>query len=587
LSNHVGLADRSTWSLRTAHCCLERDDGKVSRNYLFQFASDRTGLLGGVALGFGMWSAPALASPTLVSAPDGAFQGTIDSTGTVREFLGMRYAQPVTRWRPPQTVTPPVATQNATQFANHCPQPRSIFGNGTLLTAEFPIVGPDEDCLFLDVFTPNDSGNQGNTDARPVMVWIHGGALLVGESNEYNPIKLVQRGVIVVTINYRLGALGFLAHPALTGESSDQVSGNYGIADQQAALKWVHRNISAFGGDPQNVTIFGESAGGLSTLVNLVSPTASGLFHKAIVESGAYQLITPTLAAGETAGINFANAVGCTQLNPADVLTCLRSLPVSTILANQNPTPAPKVDSKILTQSVGAALGSGQFNRVPLMNGSNHDEWRFYVARDYDLHGTPVTDTTYHAAIGATLGNPEFVSVVATQYQVPSQFPSYDLALGALGTDEIFACHARFVDELASPFVPTFAYEFNDENAPQNYLPPVSFPYAAAHTSELQYLFPVASPTTGVGLNRPTVPLLPEQQKLSDRMVGYWTQFAKSGNPNGQGQPVWRPFNRNQQVMLSLVEPSPTSETNFATTHRCDFWDTLMGRTLPPNNNQD
>jgi para-nitrobenzyl esterase len=330
------------------------------------------------------------------------------------------------------------------------------------------------------------------------MVWIHGGALVTGESNEYNPIKLVRHGVVVVTINYRLGVLGFLAHPALTSESPDQISGNYAIGDQQAALKWVRRNIRRFGGDPENVTI----------------------------------------------------------------------------LAHQNPTPAPHVDGKILTQSIGAALGSGQFNRVPLMNGTNHDEGN-------SLLPGPVTASTYETAIGTTIGTPAAPPLVAAHYQVPAQFPSFDQAVGAVETDAAFACPARFADELASPFVRTFAYEFSDEKAPQNYFPPVSFPYGAAHTSEIQYIFPVANPT-GLGLNLATTPLDSEQQKLSDRMVGYWTEFARSGDPNGHGQPSWPRVHRDRQVMLSLVEPSPTPETNFATAHQCDFWDTLAGRTLPP-----
>jgi para-nitrobenzyl esterase len=398
----------------------------------------------------------------------------------------------------------------------------------------------------------------------------------------------VRHGAVVVTINYRLGALGFLAHPALTGESPDQISGNYAIGDQQAALKWVRRNIRAFGGSPENVTIFGQSAGGYSTLVNLVSPTASGLFHRAIVESGAYQLTQRTRAQGETSGIAFANAVGCNQPDSADVLACLRGLPVATILAHQNPSPGPKVDGKILTQSVGAALGSGQFNRVPLMNGTNHDEGNVFVAVNFDLQGGPVTASTYEAAIGATeaaigttIGTPAAPPLVAARYQVPAQFPTFDQGLGGVATDAEFACSARFADELASPYVRTFAYEFRDEKAPQNYFPPVSFPYGAAHTSEIQYIFPFANPT-GVGLNLARTPLDSEQERLSDRMVGYWTEFAKSGNPNGRGQPFWPRFHRDRQVMLSLVEPSPTPETNFATAHQCDFWDTLAGRTLPP-----
>ena len=544
------------------------------------------GLLCPVLLGVAFAvAAPAdrsLAASTLVAAPDGKFQGKLDTTGTVRQFLGVRYAQPVTlnlRWKPPQPVTPSVVTQDATQFGNHCPQGPTPFGNATLT----------EDCLFLNVYTPNRSGDHdsdrgdgrdfGRDQGRPVMVWIHGGALAVGESNEYDATRLVQRGVVVVTINYRLGALGFLAHPALTGESPDHISGNYGFQDQQAALKWVRRNIRAFGGDPEKVTVFGESAGGLSTFVNLVSPTARGLFHRAIVESGAYLLTQPTLAQAEAAGTSFANAVSCNQPNPADVLTCLRALPVSTILGVASFSPAPNVDGKLLTQSVGAALASGQFNRVPLMNGSNRDEWNLFVALDFDLTGHPVTAASYPAAIAATIGvAPTNPAVALVQAQYPgASFPTYDQAVGALGTDAIFACTARFADELASAFVQTFAYEFNDGNAPQNFLPPVSFPYGAAHASEIQYIFPTANPS-GLGLNLPQTPLNANQRLLADKMVGYWTEFARNGDPNGNGAPHWPQFERGHQVMQSLVPPAPTTETNFATAHQCAFWDQLTGR---------
>jgi para-nitrobenzyl esterase len=541
-------------------------------------------LLLGVALALVAPVDRSLAAPPLVAAPDGTFQGKLDTTGTVRQFLGVRYAQPVTsnlRWKPPQPVTPPVVTQDATHFGNHCPQGFTPFGNAT----------QTEDCLFLNVYTPNSGGDHdfdrddgrhfGGDDGRPVMVWIHGGALAVGESNEYDATKLVQRGVVVVTINYRLGALGFLAHPALTAESPDRISGNYGFQDQQAAMKWVRRNISAFGGNAEKVTVFGESAGGLSTFVNLVSPTARGLFHRAIVESGAYLLTQPTLAQAEAAGTNFANVVQCNQPNPADVLTCLRALTVSTILGVASFSPAPNVDGKVLTQSVASALASGQFNRVPLMNGSNHDEWNLFVALDFDLTGHPVTAATYPAAIAATIGVPPASPAVAlVQAQYPGgSFPTYDQAVGALGTDAIFACTARFADELASAFVPTFAYEFNDGNAPQNFLPAVSFPYGASHASEIQYVFPVANPP-GFGLNLPQTPLNANQRLLSDKMVGYWTEFAKSGDPNGNGAPHWPQFERGRQVMQSLVSPTPTTETNFATAHQCAFWDQLTSRTV-------
>jgi para-nitrobenzyl esterase len=192
-----------------------------------------------------------------------------------------------------------------------------------------------------------------------------------------------------------------------------------------------------------------------------------------------------------------------------------------------------------------------------------------------------VTAATYPAAIAATIAVPPTSPAVAlVQAQYPgASFPTFDQAVGALGTDAIFACTARFADELASDFVPIFAYEFNDENAPQNFLPPVSFPYGAAHASEIQYIFPIASPS-GLGLNRSQTPLNANQQQLSDKMVGYWTQFARQGDPNGNGAPHWDRFQRERQVMQSFLPPTPASEMNFATAHHCAFWDQLSNRTV-------
>jgi para-nitrobenzyl esterase len=221
------------------------------------------------------------------------------------------------RWRPPRPAPRWSGVRDATQFAPHCPQPASPFGQAST----------SESCLFLNVFKP---GRRRARRHNPVMVWIHGGALVTGESDGYLPATLVQDGVTVVTINYRLGALGFLAHPA-PADAKGQ-SGDYGLMDQQAALRWVKRNIARFGGDPRNVTVFGESAGGLSTLSQVASPQARGLFEKAIVESGSYNLTQASLSSAESAGEAFAAKVGCASQTAA----CLRSLPVSTILANED-----------------------------------------------------------------------------------------------------------------------------------------------------------------------------------------------------------------------------------------------------------
>jgi para-nitrobenzyl esterase len=394
------------------------------------------------------------------------------------------------------------------------------------------------------------------------MVWIHGGALVSGESNDYDPAGLVADGVTVVTINYRLGALGFLAHPALAGPNGQ--SGDYGLMDQQAALRWVQRNIANFGGDPRNVTIFGESAGGLSVLSQVASPQARGLFAKAIAESGSYNLTQTSLASAETAGEAFATQAGCASQTAA----CLRSLPVSTILADQDASGyTPNINSEVLPTSIGTAFATGDFNRVPIINGTNHDEWRLFVALS-ELEGNPVTAANYQSMIAATLGVPAAAAaIIAAQYPL-TVYSSPSVALGAVGTDAIFACPALSIDESVSKFVPTFAYEFNDENAPENFLPPVSFPYGAAHATEIQYL--MALPTAAFPGT-----LTAQQQQLAATMKGYWTSFAKSGFFSSFGTPFWPLFNTLSQKMQSLVPPAPQTETDFATTHNCAFWTAL------------
>ena len=503
------------------------------------------------------------ASGPVVGSPDGVFRGV--ATSTMNEFLGIRYAQaPVgdLRWRPPQAPARPTGIQDATQFASHCPQPASPFGLPSL----------SEDCLFLNVFTPPRQGNGGD-GLHPVMLWIHGGALVVGESDDYNPQRLVEQGVVVVTINYRLGALGFLAHPALSAEASGApASGNYGILDQQLALQWVKRNITSFGGDPANVTIFGESAGGLSTFSNLVSPEANGLFQQAIVESGAYRLNLPSLATAEAQGTAFATAEGCTDQTAA----CLRALTVAQVLAGENPAGyVTNTDGRVLPLSIDAALSSGQFNRVPVMNGSNHDEWRLFVALDDVFAGIIPTPANYPQIVAATLGIPVAATgPIVALYPPGSTTLSTELALGAVGTDAIFACPAHFASSLTSQFVPTFAYEFNDENAPQDFLPFAGFPYGAAHASELQYLFDLREAF-------PVTPLDADQQQLAGAMVGYWTQFGKQGNPNQAGAPNWPTFSVAADDMQSFVPPTPATESTFFTDHKCAFWDAASGRTLP------
>ena len=484
----------------------------------------------------------------VVTTADGAVRGKAVAAGD--EFLGIPYAAPpvgALRWQPPRPPASWPGTRAATSYAPHCPQPSSSFGRAST----------SEDCLYLNVFTP--AGAQGRH--LPVMVWVHGGSLRTGASDDYNPAGLVRNGVVMVTINYRLGALGFLADAALASRPGGP-SGNYGLMDQQAALRWVQRNIGGFGGDPGKVTLFGESAGGLSTLSQLVSPGARGLFQRAIVESGTYALTQQPLAAAEADGQTFATKAGCAStVSARDMAACLRSLPVSTILANENPVGyTPDVDGAVLTQSIKTALARGQFNRVPVVIGTNHDEYRLFVAVIQFLGGR-ATAANYQSMIASAFSlTPAIASKVAAQYPL-GRYPSPAVALGAVGTDAIFACHALTAEESLARYVPTYAYEFNDENAPELFLPPAGFPYGAAHASELQYLFDQTAVSQPASLSA-------AQQQLAAAMKRDWTSLAKTGIPAAG----WPRFTGTSQQMLSLVPPAPQVETDFATQHHCAFW---------------
>jgi para-nitrobenzyl esterase len=474
----------------------------------------------------------------------GAVGGT--SAHGMRGFLGIPYAQaPVgdLRWRPPRPRPAWTGVRNATAFGSSCPQTASLLWRQST----------NEDCLFLNVFAPTAVSAGG----YPVMVWIHGGGLVSGESDDYLPRGLVAHNVVVVTVNYRLGALGFLSHPALSAGSPIHASGNYGLLDQQFALRWVQRNIGRFGGDPRNVTLFGESSGGQSVHEQLASPTARGLFQRAIVQSGGYAGRQPTLRMAEAAGSAFAAAVGCR----AQTAACLRRTPVATLLANQ-PSLAvtPVLDGHTLTQSLAQAFTSGRFNRVPVIEGSNHDEDRFFLATNGPAGTAPLAASGYPAAIGAALGvGPSAVAAITTHYPLRS-YPSASVALGAVLTDAFFACPAQAATTALSRYTPTYQYEFDDEYAPRFFpTPPLSFPLGAFHTAELQYLFTLRGHPSH---------LTADQETLASAMLNLWTTFARTGNP-GSG---WPRYSNTTAQTESLEPPQPVATTSFPTDHRCAFW---------------
>jgi para-nitrobenzyl esterase len=483
----------------------------------------------------------------------GAVQGKV--VNGVAEFLGIPYAAPPVgdlRWHAPQAPARWHGVRQATAFGPHCPQSSGQFGSSA---------DTSENCLFLNVFTKAGGSPLG----RPVMFWVHGGALVSGASNQYNPVSLVNDGVTVVTINYRLGALGFLADSALANAQGD--AGNYGLMDQQLALRWVQQNIRGFNGNPSNVTLFGESAGGLSTLSQLDSRLAHDLFQRAIVESGSYDLVQAPLAAAEASGARFAAKVGCTQSTPAQVAACLRALPAATVVANQNQGGyTPDLDGLVLKQSIVTALQTGEFNRVPVIMGTNHDEWRLFVAIGELQSHQALSAANYLQAIqGLTGATPAQAQQIAGIYPLSNFGGSASLGIGAVGTDLIFACPSLKAVNLMSQFTPTFSYEFSDPNPPSLFPPGlVSFPLGDFHASELGFVF---DPAAGQASQ-----LSAGQARLGAQMKAYWTSLAKHRNPGTPGQPAWPLFNSSSQRVLTLTEPDPVVETSFSAEHNCAFW---------------
>jgi para-nitrobenzyl esterase len=334
--------------------------------------------------------------------------------------------------------------------------------------------------------------------------------------------------------------------------------------DQQAALRWVERNIRKFGGDAGNVTIFGESAGGLSVHSHLASPLSAGLFDRAIVQSGAYALEQPSLAQAESRGRDVANIVGCGDHTAA----CLRGVSVEKLLESQ-PTTAgaigPNLDGSVLPESIGSAFESGRFSRVPVIEGSNHDEFTIFTALYIEFVVGQIPSSFYPIIVSILL--PSFGSDANPQ-EVVSRYPltsSIWPALSAIGTDAVFACPGRRAAQSLSRFVPTYAYEFDDPNTPQIFVRPASFPYGAYHAGELQYLFD--SPTRGHST------LDADQETLADTMVRYWTQFARAGAPNAAATPQWPAYNEANDSYQSLRPPTPQPDTGFAADHKCEFWD--------------
>lgn len=479
--------------------------------------------------------APALAQPR-VTAPVGAVEGV--QQGGVRIFRGIPYAQPpvgALRWKPPVAVPDWQGVRKATAFGPACAQPRNR--NAGIYTN--PLDTVSEDCLTLNIWAP-----EGGKDL-PVFVWIHGGALVAGYSHEtmYDGARMAQRGdMVVVSINYRLGILGYLAHPELSAESPDGVSGNYGLLDQIAALKWVQRNIAAFGGDAGNVTIAGESAGALSVLYLMASPQARGLFHKAVAQS-AYMITTPELTRGahglpsaEAAGSQIMTAVGVRDLA---ALRAMDAEKLTVDAAAKGYGPWGTVDGQTLTRQLVATWDQGEQAKVPVLAGFNAGEIRSLPVL---LPPAPASAEAYEAAIRARYGD------LAEPFL--RLYPSSNIKESMLATtrDALYGWTAtRMVIGQTAIGQSAYLYLFD-----HGYPAAADYGLHAFHAAEIPYVFGTASRTP------PYWPKIPDDvtnRRLSDAMLSYWASFARSGTPVADGQPAWEAYGKAANYMAFAGKP--------------------------------
>jgi len=439
--------------------------------------------------------------------------------GEVSSFKNIPYAAPPVgplRWRPPQPAAAWSGVRPADQFGEICMQKLNKTDNG---------VGPgkgSEDCLTLNVFTPKLGGR------APVMVWIHGGGLVNGSATAalYDGTALARQGVVVVTVNYRLGRFGFFAHPALTAEAAGAPVANYGLMDQVAALQWVQRNIRAFGGDPKHVTIFGESAGGASVNRLMMMAPAQGLFEKAIVESGVGREHGQLLSQAEASGQAFAARMGVTGSDAA----ALRAISADAIVAagdlDMTKGEAPIVDGQLLTMDAITAFRQGRQSHVPYLVGSNSLE---------------IPQAFGGAFKGVDQMTPEQRSAAAAVYR------SADLFKERILTDLVFGEPARAMAiAQAKTGAPTWLYRFGVVSAGA----PKAFK-GAIHASDRQYVFDTLSASPW-----PTDARDAAQAKI---ISAYWVAFAKTGDPNGKGRPVWPRYDARDQL-INFTNDGPVAE---------------------------
>jgi para-nitrobenzyl esterase len=505
----------------------------------------------GVAVAGLAVSLAAKADPLVVKTTDGKVQGKTINDGKVRAFQGIPYAAPPVgdlRWKAPQPSAKWKGKLDATKYGHHCWQ-TNAFPDMSFQDAATPADPGSEDCLFLNVYAPASAKPKAKL---PVMFWIHGGGYSGGSGSEprHNGDFLPLKGVVLVTINYRLGVFGFLALPELATEQGGS-SGNYGFMDMVAALQWVKQNIAGFGGDPGNVTIFGESAGSFAVSTLMAAPPAQGLFQKAIGESGG------ALSHGGISGNSLAEVGPKNEewLNKLGALSLaqMRAIPAEKLVAAVHEPGAarvgPVIDGKFLTEPVEAIYLAGKQAHIPLLAGFNRDEG------SYLANGMTVEKWKAMAAERFPDQTAEFLKLYPGDTDPEAQRSAADFggdAFIAFGTWKWMEIDRRTGD----PNI--YRYKL-DLASPPSKFHPGSF---AFHSDDIEYVF-------GTLDTRPGAVWRPEDRKLSDEMMSYWTNFAKNGDPNGPGLPNWPKYGEGDPV-LHLDEPiTVRPDENRA---RYEFW---------------
>jgi para-nitrobenzyl esterase len=478
----------------------------------------------------------------------GVLQGVEDAAAKVVAYKGIPYARPPVgelRWRAPVPAVVWDGVRDAREFGHAClqppAQPTSVYYGGTLSISE--------DCLTLNVWAPTGA------QKLPVMVWIHGGSLVGGSGSEamYDGTRIAQQGVVYVSINYRVGLLGYLAHPALSAESSQRLSGNYGLLDQIEALRWVRDNIAAFGGDPTKVTVAGESAGGLSVIALMTSPLARGLFAQAIVQSGympSYRALHEAsfgLPSAEAAGEALAKAAGiapnAAALRAADLVALFQAG------LKTGWQPEPVIDGVALKEQFAETFARGEQVKVPVLAGFNEGEIRSLLF--LTPPNIPATQAAYQADVRRRFG--------ARAAEFLAAYPGVDPKADAQASirDGLYGFAAQnVVRQQAAVGQPAYLYYFRHSTPAQR-----GRNLAAFHASELPYVFGRLAQLPTIAPNWPQVPQTSAESQLSDALLGYWTSFVRDGVPTAPGMPAWPRFTAKERGYLDIDErPTPARD---------------------------